>query len=537
MTTRDNRLNKDISINCFDQDHNKSKTAQKKDLNWNQLILGMKKTTKEFIENVLENIIESIVITNLDGHLIFFNKYSEKMFGFKAHEVLNHHITILGAKTPDILKQIKNNQTFNGEITLKTKSGRMFPAHVTCVPLKDDKDSPIAMVGVARDLTREKEKQRIDYEITRLKEFNENLIESLNDGIQIINLEGNIEFVNKQMANFLGYEPEGLVGKHYTQIVTVEDHPIFQKLIDSPMDSRVKAVFETSFISKSGKKIPFLVGSSPLKGGSVSGIVNAVTDISEIQKLKEELFQSEKMSLIGTLASEVAHEINNPLGGLIISVQMLLEDIEKNNLDLKMAREELLGIENDARRCRNITRKLLDFSRRKPEERESLNLNKLIETSLDLVQRQAEIENIEFIKNYSKKSPLVRGNSNSLQQVIINIIKNACDAMPQGGQIHITTEGPSVGELQKWIRISVSDTGPGIAEAHQEMIFNSFFTTKEGGKGTGLGLAVSRRIVEEQGGKLIFENGKGKIGAVFHVLLPSPQNENSKPEDIHDGEI
>ena len=384
-------------------------------INWDQLILGMKRTTKEFIENVLENIIESIVITNLDGYLVFFNKYSEQMFEFKAREVLNRHIVILGVKTPDVLYHIRKDETFNGEITLKTKSGRYFPAHVRCVPLRDEQDRPIAMVGVARDLTKEKEKQRID---------------------------------------------------------------------------------------------------------------------DEMKRLKAELFQSEKMSLIGTLAGEVAHEINNPLGGLIISVQMLLEDVEKGELDLQMALEELREIENDARRCRKITRKLLDFSRRMPEERKNLDLVRVIEDALILVQRQAEIENISFYKKYAEDLPPVWGNSNSLQQVIINLVKNACDAMTEGGRITISIRLLDANKKEPMIRISIADTGPGIPHELLDRLFDPFFTTKAGGKGTGLGLAVSKRIVEEQGGRLACENRKEQSGAVFRILLPV--SKTHKPVNDHD---
>lgn len=493
-------------------------------INWDQFILGMRKTTKEFIENVLENIIESIVITNLDGYLVFFNKYSEEMFGYRADEVLNRHIVILGAKTPDVLDNIRRDEPFNGEITLKTKAGRRFPAYVRCVPLRNERDQPIAMVGVALDLTREKEKERIDREVARLEAFNKNVIASLNDGIQIIDLKGNITFVNKRLEDLLEYEPGKLTGLHYSRVVIEEGHHLFQDVIDAQGSSPSKATFDTSFITRSGKKIPFWVSASPLmKGSSLAGIIAAVTDMSEIQRLKEELFQSEKMSLIGTLASEVAHEINNPLGGLIMAVQMLLADIKAGHQDAQMVIEELVEIENDARRCKKITQRLLDFSRRMPEERNLLNLTKVIEDGLLLLQRQIEIQNISFSKIYADKLPAVRGNSSSLQQVIMNVVKNARDAMPEGGRITLSTNVERWRDHGQCIRISIWDTGPGVSSQIADDLFNPFFTTKRGDKGTGLGLAVSKRIVEEHGGHITFEN-RTEGGAVFHILLPAARS-------------
>ncbi|MCD6305298.1 MAG: PAS domain S-box protein [Deltaproteobacteria bacterium] len=491
-------------------------------INWNHLILGMKKTTKDFLENVLENIIESIVVTNLDGYLVFFNKYSEEMFGFQAGEVLNRHVVILGAREPDVLAYIRRKETYDGEIILRTKAGRSFPAHVRCVPLCDEQDLPIAMVGVARDLTREKEKERIDREIARLESFNKNIIACLNDGIQIINLDGIITFVNKRLEVLLGYGPGELIGMHYSTVVLQKDHFRFNRLIDlKSVLEEGESSFESSLLTKTGKRVLFWVSTSPLLENSIPvGIVAAVTDISEVQSLKEELFQSEKMSLLGTLASEVAHEINNPLGGLIMSVQMLLEDLESGDLDASTAALELREIENDARRCKRITQKLLDFSRRVPEERVLLDLTGIVEDALVLVQRQAELENISFTKRYAENLPNIRGNCNSLEQVIINIVKNARDAMPDGGDITITTDveygrnrGPSV-----WV--SIADTGPGIPPHIADNLFDPFVTTKQGGQGTGLGLAVSKRIVEDHGGHIRCENRAGR-GAIFYIHFPA----------------
>ncbi len=148
-----------------------------------------------------------------------------------------------------------------------------------------------------------------------------------------------------------------------------------------------------------------LVNGSPFidRAGGV-GIITAVTDVSEVQRLKEELFQSEKMSLVGTLASEVAHEMNNPLGGLIMAVQMLTEDVQHGNLEPDNSLKELAEIEADARRCRRIVQKLLQFSRRVPEENIPLDLNTVIEEAMLLVQRQAELDDISFSKSYVEQS-------------------------------------------------------------------------------------------------------------------------------------
>ncbi len=460
------------------------------------------------------------MVTNLEGRLISFNRFSEEMFGYESDEVLNRHIAILGAIEPDVLGNIRRNQPYRGEIILKTKEGKRFPAHVRCVPLTDESDRPIGMVGVARDLTREKEKERTDREMARLQAFNENLIASLNDGVQIIRSSGVISFANKRLEDLLEFGSGELIGLHYTQIVTRECVPLFGKLVESGETLRGSSSFEARFVARSGRKIPVLVCASPFIGEErSSGMVVAVTDVSEVEKLKEELCQSEKMSLVGTLASEVAHEINNPLGGLIMAVRMLLEGLEEGDFDPDVFHEELTEIESDAGRCRRIVQKLLEFSRRLPEGKTPLNLNDVTEEAMILVQRQAELDEVSFKKFYSSSLPLVEGNSNDLQQVIINLVKNACDAMPNGGRIGVRTETTDRDD-RKWVSLSISDSGPGIPEEYGDQIFKSFFTTKGTNEGTGLGLAVSMRIIKEHGGDLRFTNREAG-GAVFQILLPA----------------
>ena len=489
-------------------------------LDWEKIILGFKRTTRQFLEDIVENISESFIVTDLQGKLVFFNKGSEKLFLYSPEEVIGRHIAMLGAIQPNVLAEIRNGNTFRGEISLLKKSGERFPSFVICIPLRDEDGRTMGMIGAARDLTKEKEKEEAEREISRLKEFSENLIASLNDGIQIIDGRGYITYINKRFEEIVGYGREEIIGKYYGSFIAKEAFERFAKEMNAGDNGerKEKKVFESTFVTKDNRKIPVLVSSSSLyEGKNSKGTINVVTDITEINILKEELFQSEKMTLLGKLAGEIAHEINNPLGGLIIAIQMLVEDIgKKGRIQKKTLLKELREMENDASRCRRFIGKVLNFAKMIPEEKTMLNIHNMIEDALLLVQRQARLENIQIKKYFSDKDIYITGNTNNLQQVIINIVNNAREAiLPDRGEITLKTYVKE-GDRKKWAYIEINDTGKGIPRNIMDRIFDSFFTTKP--NGTGLGLSVSKRIIEEHGGKLIARNLPG--GASLTISLP-----------------
>lgn len=489
-------------------------------LDWEKIILGFKRTTRQFLEDIVENISESFIVTDLKGKIVFFNKGSEKLFLYRPEEVTGRHIAMLGAIQPNVLAEIRNGNTFRGEISLLRKSGERFPSSIICIPLRDEDGRTMGMIGAARDLTKEKEKEEAEREIGRLKEFNENLIASLNDGIQIIDELGYITYINRRFEEIMGYGREEIIGKYYGVFIAKEAFERFAKemSIGDNEERKEKKVFETTFVTKDNRKIPVLVSSSSLyEGKNSKGTINVITDVTEINILKEELFQSEKMTLLGKLAGEIAHEINNPLGGLIIATQMLIEDIEKKGrIQKKTLLKELKEMGNDASRCRRFIGKVLNFAKMIPEEKTMLNIHNMIEDALLLVQRQARLENIHIKKYFSDKDIYITGNTNNLQQVIINIVNNAREAiLPDPGEITLKTYVKD-GDRKKWAYIEINDTGKGIPRNIMDRIFDSFFTTKP--NGTGLGLSVSKRIIEEHGGKLMVRNLPG--GASLTISLP-----------------
>jgi len=253
-----------------------------------------------------------------------------------------------------------------------------------------------------------------------------------------------------------------------------------------------------------------------------SGVHNLLENMdrtrSELEKSRDRLVLSERMAVVGKLAAEVAHSIRNPMTSIkmrLFSLEKKLQDItEEENEDLEVVREEL-------RRLDNIVQNFLEFSRPPRLKKQPINVSEVVDNSLQLLQYRLEKQKVKVIRRRAEELPPVEADSELLKEVIVNIIVNALEVMPDGGKL-IVTEEDSVAEHIGWaVVIKITDTGPGIAPDIKDKIVEPFFSTKE--NGTGLGLSIADRIVLEHGGQMSFSSIKGG-GATFYITLPVKEN-------------
>lgn len=232
----------------------------------------------------------------------------------------------------------------------------------------------------------------------------------------------------------------------------------------------------------------------------------------ELTEMQSHLIQSEKLASLGKLAAGIAHEINNPLGGILIYSNLLLEDTDKNSPHY----ENLKKIVKETSRCKDIVKGLLEFARPKEPEAALIGVNKVLESSLAIMEKQALFQNISIKKTFESDMPKIIADSAQLQQVFMNIILNAAEAMAGNGTLTLST---SLNPDNTYIEVKFSDTGHGIKEENKKRLFEPFYSTKEVGKGTGLGLAISYGIIQQHNGTIEVKSQVGK-GSTFTVKLP-----------------
>jgi two-component system NtrC family sensor kinase len=232
----------------------------------------------------------------------------------------------------------------------------------------------------------------------------------------------------------------------------------------------------------------------------------------ELRDMQYHLIQSEKLASLGKLSASIAHEINNPLGGILIYAHLILEDMKEED----PAGDNIRKIIKETTRCKNIVKDLLEFARPKEPRLDVINVNEVLDRALGLVIKQAEFQNIRILKSLSADLPSITADGDQIQQVLLNIILNACEAMEGKGDLTLKTRAdPADGTIV----IEITDTGCGMSEEIRSRLFEPFFTTKEVGKGTGLGLAVSYGIITKHRGTITVESQKGK-GSTFNIRLP-----------------
>ena len=241
----------------------------------------------------------------------------------------------------------------------------------------------------------------------------------------------------------------------------------------------------------------------------------------ELRAAQEQLLQSEKLASIGQLAAGVAHEINNPMGVILGFAQGILKTLPEDD----SLRNPLTAMEKESLRCKRIVQNLLDFARHSEPAPHLTNINELIDASCDLVEHQTSLQNVKLVKGYDPAWPSIMADHNQLQQVFINIMLNAYQAMPDGGTLHVTTR-----TMGSELQVIFADTGTGIPPENLQNIFDPFFTTKEVGEGTGLGLSVSYGIVKAHGGDIEVESQVGK-GTTFVIKLPLDKSKGEESQD------
>lgn len=365
--------------------------------------------------------------------------------------------------------------------------------------------------------------------LRRSREQYKSVVENARDFIFLLDEKGHFISVNTAAARALGIPAAGVAGKSLEQCFSPDDAKAMMTQVQDVVDSR-KSLEVKSVAHIRDRVYWLLTHYVPVfgeDGRTVEWVLVMSRDITESQRMEEQLFQTEKLASLGTLSAGVAHEINNPLAVILGFTEILLDRIPAGAKEYEM----LKTIERQGFNCKRIVENLMGFARTPSQQETFSDLNHNLQTVLLLVQNTLLTKKIDLELDLAPDLPRVKGGAGELQQVFLNLITNAVAAMPEGGKLTVTSRFDPDNNVVEAI---VADTGTGIPKEYVDRIFDPFFTTKKVGEGTGLGLFVSYAIAEKCGGRIRFETrtageAPDASGTTFIVSLqPEPALEEAK---------
>ena len=471
---------------------------------------------------------DSVFMVDPSGMIVAVNKREEQALGYAEANVVGrsllevvlsgYHDALRGWLTDIITGQRKVSTQ---EIMVRHADGLETPAEMDLIRV-GVADQLLVMVQL-RDITDRKrlERQLETYreeledkvrertrEIEETKQYLENLLENANDVIYTLDTEQQFTYVNSKIEAW-GYRKEDLLGRPYLALLSKRHRG---RRLKSTLDIGAKQVYEVEVVTRTGEPRAVMVSVSPLHGaeGAILGVLGIARDMTETKKLEQQIRNSEKLASVGRLAAGVAHEINNPLGGIL----NCLYNLRKGTLSPSRQEEYRVSMEDGVRRVQKIVRQLLDFSQQHEPEFALTDINHVVDRVLVLTTHLFAPSRIVLETVLGHGLPNVMIDRHMIEQVLMNLVLNAVQAMKDGGALTIRTS-----VVEGVCLIEVRDTGSGIPPAVLPRIFDPFFTTKSEGEGTGLGLSVSLGIVERHGGKILVDSEVGK-GTTFTLRLP-----------------
>lgn len=473
---------------------------------------------KEYLLKAIDALNREIIVVSPEHHILAANRHAMQKHGNGIIGELCHTVYFAcdtecyDCPAPRVLRQ--------GEpVMCHIAMNPLDVERVSCYPIFEGQTIE-ALVMMDFDINR---LGRLEDKLRRSNAFLQNMIKSAVDAVIASDRTGKIFFFNKSAEEVTGYRVEEIVNNFRIQDLypNRQAWEIMRIMRSDAYGGQGKLKeYHVDLLGKAGERIPIsLYASIVYENEKEVATIGFFHDLrarlrlkKELEKTQMQLLQAEKMASIGKLAAGVAHQLNNPLGGITLFTKLMLEEYDLP----EDARKDLLRILRDAERCRDTVKELLEFARQTRYEMRPHDINKAIKRTLFLLENQALFQNINIDCNTDANLPPVSGDMQQLNHLFMNIILNAAQAMDGNGQLFINTHYPSA---QERITIEISDTGPGIPPDVLPHIFDPFYTTKEEGKGTGLGLSLAYGIVESHGGTIQARNLPSG-GASFVIELP-----------------
>lgn len=368
-------------------------------------------------------------------------------------------------------------------------------------------------IHILKDITEQRTNQA---QLQRERDFNTKILNHTQSMILVLDTAGLVSYANRRCYE-AGYREKDLLGRPLAEYIPKDRRALFDSAFNTALRGSASENLELPVLRGNRSTGRFSVSLSPMRDeqGHVNSIVVVMADITDAAVLQAQLRHSEKMAALGQLVSGVAHEINNPLAAIVGYSDLLLENPDVS----EPAKSELRIVLQEAERTKEIVQNLLHFARQMPAQRESLDIHSVLRQVLQLRSYGSTGQGVEVVERFGSSLPRISGDTHQLQQVFLNILNNAYDAVHEAGRagkIEIITS-----EREGLIEITIRDNGTGISNT--ERIFEPFYTTKEVGKGTGLGLSICYGIVREHGGEVSCANNPDGVGCAFFVRLPTAE--------------